>query len=403
MPPDPIATTSATTHRARIPRTVWVLGMVSLFMDMSSELVHAVLPIYLTTVLGLSVTTVGLIEGIAEATASMMKLISGTLSDRFASRKPLTLLGYGLAALTKPIFPLAETAFGVVVARFVDRVGKGIRGAPRDALVADVTPPEQRDAAYGLRQTLDTLGAVLGPLLAMGLLLWWGHRLRDVLWVATVPAVVCVALLAFGLEEPKQHAARTREASRFRWAALREFPPGFAALIVVSALFAVARLSEAFLVLRAQELHLPLPAIPLVMIVMSLAYASSSYPAGLLGAQRGRHGGLLAGMVLLIGAYAALAWSSPLGLWLGAALYGLHMGMTQGTLAAAVAESSPAALRATGFGIFHFVTGVFQLAGATFGGWLWTTHGSSWAFGLGALGAGAALVAIAGWAALSRR
>jgi MFS family permease len=389
-----------------MPRAVWLLGFVSLFMDMSSELIHAVLPVYLTTVLGVSVMTVGVIEGVAEATASMMKLVSGALSDRFASRKPLTLLGYALAALTKPIFPLAETAFGVVVARFVDRLGKGIRGAPRDAIVADVTSLEQRDAAYGLRQALDTVGAVLGPLLAMGLLLWWANDLRAVLWVATLPAIVAVALLAFGLDEPARHtatAAGTTLRPRFRWSALRAFPSGFRALVVVAALVAVARLSEAFLVLRAQELRLPLPLIPLVMIVMSLAYALSSYPAGLLGADAGRRGRLFAGMAVLILAYGAIAWwRGAWGLWIGVALYGLHMGLTQGALSAAVAASAPEAWRATGFGIFYFVTGLFQLAGAAAAGWLWTMHGSTAAFGLGLVGAVAALAALAWWSGLER-
>jgi MFS family permease len=297
-----------------LPRAVWVLGGVSLFMDMSSELIHAVLPIYLTTVLGLSVAAVGVIEGVAEATASMTKLVSGALSDRYARRKPLTLAGYGLAALTKPLFPLAESALGIVVARFADRVGKGLRGAPRDAIVADVTTPEQRDAAYGLRQSLDTVGAFLGPLLAMALLVAWPGHLRAVLWVATVPAVIAVALLAFGLREPGRAPARRQAAPRLEWRALRAFSGGFWPLIAIAAFFAVARLSEAFLVLRAQELRVALPLIPLVMIVMSTAYALSSYPSGLMGGAAARPARLALGLALLLAGYAALAfWSHPAG------------------------------------------------------------------------------------------
>jgi len=401
-----MASAETSARPAAMPRAVWVLGGVSLFMDMSSELIHAVLPIYLTTVLGLSVAAVGVIEGVAEATASMTKLVSGALSDRFASRKPLTLAGYGLAALTKPLFPLAESAAGIVVARFADRVGKGIRGAPRDAIVADVTTPGQRDAAYGLRQSLDTVGAFLGPLLAMVLLYLWAGQLRAVLWVATLPAIAAVALLAFGLREPRR--SRTPSADELRprleWRALREFPRAFWPLIAIAAFFALARLSEAFLVLRAQELQVPLPLIPLVMIVMSAAYALSSYPSGLIGGAEARPQRLAIGLALLLAGYAALAWvAHPAGLWLGVALYGLHMGFTQGTLSAAVAGAAPAALRATAFGVFHFVTGVFQLLGSAIAGWLWTANGSAMAFALGMAGAAAALVATLRFAALARR
>lgn len=381
-------------QRERIPRTVWVLGGVSLFMDMSSELVHAVLPVYLTAVLGLSVLAVGIIEGIAEATASMLKVVSGFLSDRFAARKPLALLGYGLAALTKPVFPLADTVIGVVAARFVDRVGKGIRGAPRDAIVADVTPPHLRDAAYGLRQSLDTIGAFAGPLLAMLFLWLWAGDLRLVLWVAVVPAVIAVGLLAFGVDEPpvQAHARRT---SALQFAAIGRLPRGFWQLLVLTALFSLARLSEAFLVLRAQELKLALLWIPLVMIVMSAVYSLSSYPAGLLATRLGKNALLAASLVALVAATSVLAWLPGMpGLWLGVALWGLHMGLSQGGLSAAVAGFAPADLRATAFGLFHFVTGIFQLLSGAFAGWLWAYHGSSAAFIAGAAWALLALVVL---------
>lgn len=371
-------------------------------MDMSSELVHAILPVYLTGVLGLSVLAVGLIEGIAEATASMLKVVSGFVSDRFARRKPLALLGYGLAALTKPVFPLAETAIGVVAARFVDRIGKGIRGAPRDAIVADVTPVALRDAAYGLRQGLDTIGAFLGPLLAMFFLWLWAGDMRAVLWVAVVPALLAVALLAFGVDEP---ARETKEAgaaqpSRPDWAALwagvRALPASFRHLLVLAALFALARLSEAFLVLRAQADQLPLVWIPLVLMVMSIAYALVSYPAGAYAPRIGRRALLAASLLVLAAAEASLAWwPGSAGLWLGVVLYGLHMGLSQGGLAAAVAEQAPPALRATAFGLFHFVTGLFQLIGAVLAGWLWTRYGSSMAFSSGVLWSLLALGAVA--------
>jgi MFS family permease len=302
------------------------------------------------------------------------------------------LAGYGLAALTKPLFPLAESAGVIVAARFADRFGKGLRGAPRDAIVADVTTPSQRDAAYGLRQSLDTVGAFLGPLLAMGLLVLWAGQLRAVLWAATVPALIAVALLAFGLREPARVATPGAEAPRLAWRSLRDFPRAFWTLIGLAALFALARLSEAFLVLRAQALAVPLPFIPLVIIVMSAAYALSSYAATMFGGAGARTLRLALGLVLLVAGYAALSWGpgTP-ALWLGVTLYGLHMGLTQGTLSAAVADAAPEELRATAFGVFHFVSGVFQLAGAALGGWLWTAHGSVATFALGMAGAMAAL------------
>lgn len=386
----------------RVPRGVWVLGGVSLFMDMSSELVHAILPVYLTGVLGLSVLAVGIIEGIAEATASMLKVVSGLVSDRFARRKPLALLGYGLAALTKPVFPIAESAVGVVAARFVDRIGKGIRGAPRDAIVADLTPIALRDAAYGLRQGLDTVGAFLGPLLAMFFLWLWAGDMRAVLWVAVVPAMLAVALLAWGVEEP---ASAANEAASVRgspaawaaiWAGVRQLPPSFRHLLALAGLFALARLSEAFLVLRAQNDHLALVWIPLVLIVMSITYALMSYPAGAYAQRIGRRTLLAASLLVLAAAEAALAWvPGPAGLWLGVVLYGLHMGLSQGGLAAAVAEQAPRELRATAFGLFHFVTGLFQLTGAALAGWLWTRYGSSVAFASGAIWSLLALGALA--------
>ena len=379
---------------SRIPRAVWVLGAVSLFMDMSSELVHAVLPVYLTSVLGLSVLAVGIIEGIAEATASMLKVVSGYVSDRFRRRKPLALLGYGLAALTKPVFPLADTVAAVVAARFIDRVGKGIRGAPRDAMVADVTPPELRDAAYGLRQSLDTVGAFAGPLLAMLFLWLWAGDLRMVLWVAVVPAAIAVALLAFGIDETAPQTAAGRR-SPVRWSAIARLPKPFWRLTVLTALFSLARLSEAFLVLRAQELQLTLLWIPMVMIVMSVVYSVSSYPAGLLAARMGRQTLLAASLVALVAAELVLAIvPGTSGLWAGVALWGLHMGLSQSGLTAAVAENAPAELRATAFGVFHLVTGLFQLVGGALAGWIWTQQGSACAFGAGAIWAALALIVL---------
>ncbi|OQX07431.1 MAG: MFS transporter [Thiothrix lacustris] len=365
----------------QLPRTVWMLGLVSLFMDMSSEFIHAVLPIYLTTTLGLSVFTVGMVEGIAEATASIMKVFSGVVSDHFRQRKALVLAGYGLAALTKPIFPLANSATEVVLARFIDRIGKGIRGAPRDALVADVTPTALLNVAYGLRQSLDTVGAFAGPLLAMLMLYGYSHDLRLVMWVAVIPALVCVALIWWGVEEPESPAITGRKPT-LHWRDAHKLPAAYWLLLLLVGVFTLARMTDALLVLRAQANGLELVWIPLVLVVYSLIYALSAYPAGVLVSRLGQPFLLIAGMLVLALAQLMLAASHTADLlfWAGIVLWGLHMGLTQGLLSAWVAQLAPKELRGTAFGLFHLVTGVMQLiAGAGFG-WLWVVYSPQVAF-----------------------
>jgi len=386
----------------RLPRTVWMLGLVSLFMDMSSELIHALLPVYMTTVLGLSVLSVGVVEGIAEATASMLKVVSGFWSDRIGSRKWLAVTGYGLSALTKPLFPLASGAGEVIAARFIDRIGKGIRGAPRDALVADATPPALRNAAYGLRQSLDTVGAVLGPLAAIGLLAVYADNLRLVLWFGVIPAVVAVALLAFGVREPQrseQRAAAPR-GKTLDWSAARRLPGAYWHIVGLAALFTVARLTEAFLVLRGHQIGVPVVWIALVTLVMSLAYALSAYPVGVLAARWGRKRLFAFGLAVLATSMLLLGGALTLGMtgfWIGVALWGLHMGLTQGLLSAAVAEAAPADLRGTAFGFYHLSIGLMQLLAAVGAGWLWQTIGSAALFTLAAALALLCLPALALW------
>ncbi|OYV29651.1 MAG: MFS transporter [Thiomonas sp. 20-64-9] len=376
---------------SRLPRTVWMLGLVSLFMDMSSELIHALLPVYMTTVLGLSVLSVGVVEGIAEATASMLKVVSGVWSDRMGSRKWLAVAGYGLSALTKPLFPLASGAGEVIAARFIDRIGKGIRGAPRDALVADATPPALRNAAYGLRQSLDTVGAVLGPLAAIGLLAVYADNLRLVLWFGVIPAVIAVAILALGVREPRRLQADRATAKAGKkgmdWRAARELPPAFWQVVSLAALFTVARLTEAFLVLRGDQIGVSVVWIALVTLVLSLAYALSAYPVGLLAARWGRKRLFGLGLAVLAAAMLLLGGVLPLGMpgfWLGVALWGLHMGLTQGLLSAAVAEAAPPQLRGTAFGLYHLTIGLMQLLAAIGAGWLWQTIGAAALFTLAA-------------------
>jgi MFS family permease len=380
--------------RAAIPRGVWMLGFVSLFMDVSSEMIHALLPVFLLTTVGTSAMVIGLIEGVAEATASIVKVFSGVLSDWFGRRKLLAVIGYGLGALSKPLFPLAGSAGLVLTARFVDRVGKGIRGAPRDALVADLTPPAIRGAAFGLRQSLDTVGAFAGPLLAIGLMLASGGDIQLVFWLAVIPAVISVAILVGGVHEPE--AARPAKAARspIRCDELRRLGGAYWRVVAVAAVLTLARFSEAFLVLRAQEAGLAMALVPLVLVVMNLAYGLSAYPVGVLSDRRDPKRLLILGFAVLVAADLVLALDG--GLWAvlaGTALWGLHMGMTQGLLAALVAETVPADRRGTGFGLFNLAGGLALLLASALAGGLWSWIGSGAAF---LAGAGLTAIGLAG-------
>lgn len=382
----------------RLPPAIWALGGVSLLMDVSSELIHSLLPVFLVSALGASALTLGLIEGAAEATALVVKVFSGVLSDYWGRRKPLAVFGYGLGALSKPLFALAASAGPVLAARLIDRVGKGLRGAPRDALVADIAPPALRGAAFGLRQALDTVGAFLGPLLAMSLMLAWANDFRAVFWVAVVPAWLAVALLVFGVREPDRpaHLARVNPLHPEQ---LRSLPAAYWWVVVVGAVFTLGRFSEAFLILRAQQGGLPVALAPLVLIAMNVVYSVAAYPFGKL-ADRMDHGGLLAaGLGVLIVADLVLAASDRgIGLWAGIALWGLHMAMTQGLLATMVADTAPAALRGTAYGVFNLVSGLALLLASGLAGWLWDRYGASLTFITGA-----AFCALAFGALLSRR
>jgi len=384
---------SATPATARLPASIWVLGFVSLLMDISSELIHSLLPVFMVAGLGASVLVVGLMEGAAEATALMVKVFSGALSDYWGRRKPIAVLGYGLGALSKPLFALATTAGMVFGARLIDRVGKGLRGAPRDALVADLAPPEQRGAAFGLRQSLDTVGGFVGPLLAIGLMLLWANDFRAVFWVAVIPAFLSVALLVFGVREPDRPPG-ARRTNPIRRENLRRLAPAYWGVVAIGAVFTLARFSEAFLVLRAQQSGLALAWTPLVLIAMSVVYAAGAYPFGKL-ADRLNHDALLAwGLAVLIAAdlLLASAGSGPL-LWAGVALWGLHMAMTQGLLATMVADTAPADLRGTAFGCFNLVSGVALLVASGVAGWLWDQGGGPVTFLAGAGFGAAALLA----------
>lgn len=372
--------------RVRIPRGVWALGFVSLFTDLGSEMVHALLPLMLVGTLGASALMVGLIEGVAESLVLVTKVFSGYISDAVGRRKPLVVLGYGLAALSKPLFPLAGSVGMVLTARMLDRFGKGIRGAPRDALLAELSPAEIRGASFGLRQSMDTIGAVLGPLAAIGLMIWFVDDIRSVLWFAVIPGVISIAILLLYVREP-EHATRPARLPITR-EGLASLGSAYWRIVAVGALLSLARFSEAFLILRGADVGLPNTYAPLILVVMSLIYTLSAYPAGRLSDRLGRRGVFAAGMVALVLADAVLAWAgSATAVLAGAALWGLHMGLTQGVLTALIADVTPAPYRGTGFGVFSLVSGAGLLVASVFAGWLWDGQGPAAAFAMGGLAA----------------
>jgi MFS family permease len=368
-----------------LPTGIWALGLVSLSMDISSEMIHSLLPLFMVSVLGASALTVGLIEGTAEATALIVKIFSGALSDRLGNRKWLAVIGYALGAATKPFFAIASGLGVVAAARFTDRVGKGIRGAPRDALVADLAPPQMRGAAFGLRQSLDTVGAFVGPLLAVVLMLAWSNDFRRVFWVAVIPGALAVLLLIFGVQEPQRPRDGAPRENPIRCSNLQRLGAPYAWLVIVGAFFTLARFSEAFLILRAQQGGMPAAWVPLVLVAMNVVYALTAYPFGKLSDRMNRTRLLMLGLLALIAADLVLAsgnhWSVVL---VGVGLWGLHMGMTQGLLATMVADIAPEDLRGTAFGFFHLVSGVAMLVASAVAGLLWDRLGASATFYAGA-------------------
>lgn len=382
-------------NAVRIPAAIWALGFVSLLMDVSSELIHSLLPVFLVTSLGASALAVGLIEGAAESTALIVKVFSGAFSDYWGKRKPLAALGYGLGAISKPLFALATSSGLILGARLIDRVGKGIRGAPRDALVADIAPPEARGAAFGLRQSLDTVGAFTGPLLAMVLMLLWDDNFRAVFKVAIIPGFLAVALLLFVVKEPKKDRPGQRKVNPIHRESLRRFSSAYWRVVTVGAVFTLARFSEAFLILRAQQGGLPLAFAPLVLISMNIIYALSAYPFGRLSDKMSHSRLLTLGLAVLISADIVLAYSNHgTWVWAGIALWGLHMGMTQGLLARMVADTAPADLRGTAYGFFNLVSGLAVLLASVLAGLLWDQFGAEYTFLAGALFSATALAAV---------
>jgi MFS family permease len=384
-----------------LPRSVWALGFTSLFMDASSELVHSLLPLFMASVLGVSMVAIGLIEGVAEAIASFTRVFSGVWSDRLRRRKPLVVFGYALAALTKPVFPLAASIGWVAAARFTDRIGKGIRGAPRDALVADITPAASRGAAYGLRQALDSVGAFIGPLLALLFMSLLASDIRKVLWIGVAPAFVAVALLVLFVREPQREhlessASTPAQKPRLSWDTVRLLTRRYWLIVALAGVFTLARFSEAFLLLRAQNVGLPMAQVPLVMVAMNVVYAALAYPAGRASDRMEHRALLLVGLLVLIGADLMLALgASTTSVLFGAALWGAHMALTQGLFSKLIADEAPLDLRGTAFGVYNLATGVSVLLASVIAGALWAGVGPKATFLAGAAFAGVAALGIA--------
>jgi len=379
---------------SQIPLSIWMLGFVSMMMDISSEIIHSLLPLFMVTALSANMIVIGIIEGLAESTALIVKIFSGVLSDYLGKRKSLALFGYALAALTKPLFAIAQTSGGVLAARLLDRVGKGIRGAPRDALIADIAPFHLRGSAFGLRQALDTVGAVIGPLLAIGLMFLFTDNFRAVFWMAVIPGILAVILLLYGVKEPSHQDVKKRTNPLNR-SNLKRLDSAYWWVVGVGAIFTLARFSEAFLVLRAMNVGMPIALAPLVMVVMNLTYSISAYPFGKLSDSMSHTKLLTIGIFILIMADIVLAmndhWSF---LILGASLWGIHMGMTQGLLATMVADTSPIDLRGTAYGFFNLASGLMMFVASVLAGYLWDKFGPASTFYMGAIFCVMALVGL---------
>ncbi|MFV0476031.1 MAG: MFS transporter, partial [Pikeienuella sp.] len=366
-----------------MPATVWMLGCVSLLMDVSSEMIQTLLPLYLSAGLGASALAIGFIEGLSVAIATAVKFFSGVFADWSRRAKPLAVIGYGLGALSRLIFPLAVSVDQIVLAKAMDRVGKGVRGAPRDAILAAAAPPAIRGAAFGLRKSLDTVGGFLGPLIAVGAMMLMAGDIASVFWLATIPAALAMAALIFGVREPAGERAAKREG--FSFSAALKLTPAVRAVIALAALIMLARFSEAFVLLKSLEAGFAPTWVPLSMVVMHAVYGLAAYPVGRLSDRIGVSGLLLWSLFFLAAAHLVLAFAATVWVYLlGTMLWGLHMGFSQGLLGAMIAGAAPDAMKGSAFGAFNLVTGVVVLIGNTAAGWFWMSMGSAAPFLIGA-------------------
>ncbi len=382
---------------APLPATVWILGIASLLNDVSTEIIHSVLPLYMVTALGASFIAVGLLEGTAEALASVLKVGAGGLSDLLGKRKALVVSGYALSTLVKGCYALAGDMTMVMIARLGDRVGKGIRVGPRDALVADSTSPEQRGAAYGLRQSLDTVGAVIGPGLSFVLLSLWHMDYKNIFAIAIVPGIIAVLLLLIGVREPEKRESKSDD-KKLHKDLLKRLSPAYWSLVVVSFLFNLGNSSDAFILLKGKEAGLALGMVPLMLVVMNVFYAACAYPAGKLSDKLGRVAMLRVGLLFYALVYLGFAFcNTQWQVWTLMALYGVQLGLTQGTLLALVSDVTDADTRGTAFGMISLVTGLALLPASLIAGFLWQNVGSWATFGAGTVCSVVALIVFSIW------
>jgi MFS family permease len=413
-----------------VPRVAWVLGFVSMFTDIGTEMVFAVLPLFLVGQLGVAVATIGVIEGIAEATAALLKLGSGALADRTRRPKALAVAGYGLSALTKPLFAIATGVGLVVAARWLDRVGKGIRSTPRDVLLAAATPEGRRGRAFGLRQSFDKLGESLGPLAAFGLLALWPGNFRLVLILACFPGLLAIALLALGVREmetspgprnpppnvppergeghllaratsgqPAMEKEKLRAGGKTlpRVADLRRLGPEFLRPLGAATLLGLAGFSDAFLLLRARDVGMRVELIPLVLLAMNLTASAAAYMGGVVADSRGHRLALGTGVALYAAGCALLALATaPAGVWAGAGALGLHLAFVRGNLLAWASDAAPASDRGVALGWIHLVQGLALLPASLMAGLLWQHAGPSVTFAVAAACAALALPLLRG-------
>lgn len=376
-----------------LPTTVWLLGLVSLFNDSASDLVYPLVPLYLASVLMAGPKALGIIEGIAEATGSLLKLFSGVMADRLRSTKPWVVGGYGLAAIARPLLALATSWPMVLVLRFADRVGKGLRTSPRDALLAHSVTPENRGLAFGLHRAMDNAGAVVGPLLAAWLLAA-GMEIRSILLWTLVPGLVAVGL-ALGIREPKRET--DWQPTAFSWT-LRGLPPAFRRYLLVLALFTLGNSSNMFLLLRARELGLPDAQVPLLWALVSAVAMLLATPLSALSDRWGRTRLIVSGWLIYGAFYLLLGLIGPLWLlWPMFAVYGLFLAATEGAEKALVADLAPQALLGTAYGWFNLIAGLMLLPASLLFGWLWQTLRPEAAFGFAAGCAFLAAVLLRTW------
>lgn len=372
--------------RKGLSRNVVILGFVSLLNDGASEMIYPLLPIFLTAVLGVGPAVLGVIEGIAETTASLLKLYSGYLSDRIKQRKGWIVAGYTLSNLIRPLIAFSTSWIHVLVLRFSDRVGKGIRTSPRDALIADSTAPEYRGVAFSFHRAMDHSGAIIGPLIATGLLLIFQDDLKTVFLLSFIPGLLAVGLLLFGLREKQVEAPRATAASvlNFR-AAWADISTNFRKYLLIIFLFTLGNSSDVFLLLRAQQLGVPIALLPTIWVVLHIVKMSFSIPGGLLSDRIGRKKVIIAGWIIYALVYAGFAFAtSQWHAWALFAIYGIFFGLTEGVEKALVADLAPAHLRGSAFGLYNLVIGIGALPASLIFGLVWQQFGAAAAFSMGA-------------------